>query len=107
MGGHAFVQDLLVSFEEESERSMRDIERALDTQDFGQWYDQFHMLKGGAGDVGANHLARLCAEAERIKPYEMTETAARLKLDEVRFALTVAQTELTAYLDRKLSAESV
>jgi len=107
LGGHAFVQDLLASFTEDSERSLRDIERALVAQDYGQWHDQLHMLKGGASDVGANQLARLCAAAERIKPYEMGDIGARQKLDEVRFALAEAQAALTAYLDRTLRAESV
>jgi two-component system sensor histidine kinase RpfC len=104
MGGAAFVQDLLASFTEESERAIRDIERALAARDYGQWLDQLHKLKGGARDVGANQLAQLCSEAERIKPYEMT-TGAGQKLDAVRLALSKAQTALTTYLDRKLRAE--
>ena len=107
IGGHAFVQDLLVSFEEDSERSMRDIEHALTSQDYGQWQDQLHMLKGGASDVGATRLARVCGEAERIKPYEMTHIAVREKLAEVRFSLTQAQIALTAYMSRILRAESI
>lgn len=105
-GGPSFVQDLLASFEEDSERSLRDIGRALEAQDYGQWHDQLHMLKGGASDVGANLLAQLCTEAERIKPYEMNEPSTRQKLEDVRFALAAAQAALTVYLDQKLSAES-
>jgi len=107
LGGAAFVQDLLASFAEDSERALRDIERALATGDYGQWHDQLHKLKGGASDVGANQLAQLCAEAERIKPYEMTEIAARQKLDEVRLALASAQDALAIYLDRELRAEGI
>jgi two-component system sensor histidine kinase RpfC len=107
LGGHAFVKDLLASFEEDSERSMRDIERALASQDYGQWHDQLHMLKGGASDVGANRLARLCAEAERIKPYELVDTHAHRKLDEVKSALAEAQSALADYLDRSLRTESL
>lgn len=107
IGGAAFVQDLLVSFEEDSERALRDIERALADQDYGRWHDQLHTLKGGASDVGATQLAQLCAEAERIKPYEMSSTDVREKLDKVRLALIDAQTALTIYLDRKLRAESI
>ncbi len=106
LGGPVFIQDLLSSFEEDSERSMRNIERSLDAQNYGQWHDQLHMLKGGASDVGASQLVQLCAEAERIKPYEMADIGTRQKLDELRFALIEAQTALTAYLDRKLRAES-
>jgi two-component system sensor histidine kinase RpfC len=65
------------------------------------------MLKGGASDVGANRLAQRCAEAERLKPYEMSGQGAFQKLDQVRLALAEARTALTAYLDRKLRAENV
>ncbi|NDP48269.1 MAG: response regulator [Sulfuriferula multivorans] len=107
IGGAAFVQDLVGSFEEDSGRALRDIERALTDQDYGRWHDQLHMLKGGASDVGAAQLAQLCTEAERIKPYEMTGLAGREKLDGVRLGLIDAQAALAIYLDQKLSAESV
>jgi two-component system sensor histidine kinase RpfC len=107
LGGYAFVKELLGSFEEDSERSMRDIERALATQDYGQWHDQLHMLKGGASDVGANRLAQLCAEAERIKPYELASPQAHRKFEEVQLALREAQAALTDYLDKSLRAESL
>lgn len=105
MGGQAFVQDLLASFEEDSERSMRDIERALAAVDYGQWHDQLHMLKGGASDVGANQLVQLCTEAERIKPFELATSLGHTKLEAVRSALMNAQTALQAYQASKLRAE--
>ncbi len=105
MGGQAFVQDLLASFEEDSERSMRDIERALAAVDYGQWHDQLHMLKGGASDVGANQLVQLCTEAERIKPFELATSLGHTKLEAVRSALINAQTALQAYQASKLRAE--
>ncbi len=107
IGGAAFVQDLLASFEEDSERALRDVEQALADRDYGRWHDQLHTLKGGASDVGATQLAQLCAEAERIKPYEMGRSGGREKLDEVRLALIDTQAALTIYLDRKLRAESI
>jgi len=105
MGGPAFVQDLVASFAEDSECALQDIERALATQDFGQWRDQLHKLKGSARDVGANQLAFRCAEAERIKPFEITTSLAQACLDAVRLAQADAQTALTAYLSTRLRAE--
>lgn len=104
-GGQAFVRELIESFNAESKRFIRDIERALHTEDFRIWHDQLHMLKGGASDVGARELARLCAEAERIKPYEITTSLARDKLFIVRSALEQAQTSLAKYQEIKLRAE--
>ncbi len=105
LGGPAFVEDLLASFEEDSERALRDIERALATQDYGQWHHQLHMLKGGASDVGANQLAQRCAEAERIKPFELETGLAHDRLDAVRAALAATQAALIAYQTSKLRAE--
>ena len=105
LGGAAFVEDLLASFGEDSERAMRDVERALAALDYAQWHHQLHMLKGGASDVGANQLAQLCAEAERIKPYELETQLAHDKLDAVRAALAATQTALIAYQASRLSAE--
>ena len=104
-GGQIFVRELIESFNADSTRSIREIERALHTEDFGMWHDQLHMLKGGASDVGANELARVCAEAERIKPYEITASLARDKLIIVRSALEQAQTSLEKYQEIKLRAE--
>jgi two-component system sensor histidine kinase RpfC len=105
LGGPAFVQDLVASFEAESERALRDIERALLAQDYGQWHDQLHMLKGGASDVGANQLVQLCVEAERIKPFEFATSEGHARLDAVRSALAAAQAALDSYQTTKLRAE--
>ncbi len=106
-GGQPFIRELVGSFNADSKRAMSEIERALLTQDYSLWHDQLHMLKGGASDVGAYQLVRLCAEAERIKPFEISASVARDKLIEVRAALGEAHASLSAYLDKKLSAERV
>ncbi|MCA1926280.1 MAG: response regulator [Thiobacillus sp.] len=105
--GPAFVDDLLASFGADSARSLRDAGRALQTQDYSQWYDQLHMLKGGASDVGAYRLAEYCAEAERIKPYELAEPLARAHLETVTAATEEAQLALAAYQAGRLRAERV
>lgn len=104
-GGQFFVGELITSFNEESRHSILQVERALLTQDYGMWYDQLHMLKGGASDVGAHQLANLCAEAERIKPFEVTETLARDKLVNVRSALGETQTAFERYQNSRLRTD--
>ena len=107
LGGTGFVEDLLSSFEEDSARALRDIERALTAKDYGQWHDQLHMLKGGARDIGANQLAQRCTEAERIKPFELETRLAYNKLAAVREAAAAAQAALGAYQANRLRAENV
>jgi two-component system sensor histidine kinase RpfC len=105
LGGPEFVKELLGSFDEDSARALRDIERALDAGDYGEWHHQLHMLKGGASDVGANLLAQRCAEAERIKAFELATPLAREKLAGVLDALALAQAALAAYQATRLRAE--
>lgn len=107
LGGPAFIEDLLASFTEDSTRALQDVERALQTENYGLWHDQLHKLKGGASDVGAVRLAQLCAEAERIKPFELATAEAQRKLDAVQRAHADAQGALHAYLKRELRAEGV
>jgi two-component system sensor histidine kinase RpfC len=104
-GGQPFVRELIASFNEESQRAMTEVGRALLTQDYAMWHDQLHMLKGGASDVGAHELARVCAEAERIKPYEITSSMPRDKFMAVKSALGEAQTALARYQESKLRTE--
>lgn len=105
-GGQPFVRDLIESFNEDSQRSMAEIERALQAEDFGAWHNHLHMLKGGASDLGAHILASKCAEAERIKPFEITTQVAQDRLIRVKESLIEAQSALALYQDSKLTAES-
>ncbi|KAB2319691.1 response regulator [Betaproteobacteria bacterium SCN1] len=107
LGGPGFVDDLLGSFVTDSARALRDVERALDARDYSQWHDQLHMLKGGASDIGAYRLAELCAEAERLKPFELAVPLAHTRLDAVREGLEAARTALDAYQAGRLRAERV
>ena len=105
MGGASFVEDLVASFVEDSECALRDINSALVAENYSQWHDELHKLKGSARDVGANQLALKCAEAERIKPFEITTHLAHAYLDAVQQAHADAQAALTNYLTTRLRAE--
>ncbi|MEW5965385.1 MAG: ATP-binding protein [Pseudomonadota bacterium] len=107
LGGPAFIEDLLASFTEDSARALQEVELALQTENYGLWHDQLHKLKGGARDVGARRLAEVCAEAERIKPFEFAQTGARPLLDSVVRAHEGATAALHAYLERELRAERI
>ena len=102
-GGLDFVRGLVQEFNRDSLRAFEAIEQALRDRDYPLWKDNFHMLKGGASDVGAQHLAQLCVEAERIQPYEIGTAQSWEKLEQVRAASTQASTALTEYLTRQSS----
>ncbi|MBK6743768.1 MAG: response regulator [Hydrogenophilales bacterium] len=103
-GGPEFVEGLIREFTQDSLRALGAIEQALKERDYLAWKDQCHTLKGGASDVGALELAQLCAEAERIQPYELGSAVSRERLNSVRDAWTAAGTALADYLSRQASA---
>lgn len=104
-GGQAFVSELIANFNEESQRSMSKVEHALTTENYGMWHDQLHILKGSASDVGAHQLAILCADAEHIKPFEISDKLARDKLLSIKSALNEALIALAQYQHSKLRTE--
>jgi two-component system, sensor histidine kinase RpfC len=103
-GGVDFVRDLVEGFKEDVERSYKEVEMALASQNYGAWKDHLHMIKGGASDVGCSLLSAVCIDAERIRPYEIAEPVAREKLMVVRAALDTAKAALDEYLTRERSA---
>lgn len=105
LGGVPFIEDLLASFTEDSARALQEIAVALQTENYGLWHDQLHKLKGGARDIGAASLAQLCAEAERVKPYELSGPLAQTRFTAVECALSETREALKAYQTRKLRAE--
>lgn len=103
-GGIDFVRDLIEDFRQDSNRAMQATRVALQEQNYGTWKDQLHMLKGGASDVGAISMAEICAEAERIKPFEIALPLAAESLAKVDDAQQAALAALDDFLARQRNA---
>ncbi len=103
-GGIDFVRDLIEDFRQDSNRAMQATRLALQEQNYGAWKDQLHMLKGGASDVGAIFMAEICAEAERIKPFEIALPLADESLVKVHDAQQAALAALDDFLARQRNA---
>ena len=103
-GGIDFVRDLIEDFRQDSNRAMLATRQALQEQNYGAWKDQLHMLKGGASDVGAIYMAELCAESERIKPFEIALPVAVESLAKVNDAQQAALAALDDFLARQRNA---
>ena len=59
--------------------------------DYLEYRENLHALKGSATELGANKLADVCLEGERLKPYDMDSEKIRqmcLHIEEV-FTQTV------------------
>jgi len=103
-GGLEFVRDLIEDFRQDSNRAMQATSQALQQENYAAWKDQLHMLKGGASDVGASAMAEICAEAERIKPFEIALPLAAEQLKTVNEAQQAALAALDDFLTRQRNA---
>jgi len=65
-----FIKTLLKNFEKEGTRHVQDIKKCM-YDDYMNYRDNLHALKGSATELGANRLVEVCLEGEALKPYDM------------------------------------
>ena len=99
-GGEQFMHNLLDSFIEDGRKHLSIINEAV-RDDYYQYRESLHALKGTSTELGAVTLANLCRQAETLKPaqinsaemIELVETLNRVfddTLNTIREALAVA-----------------
>jgi len=87
----SFILTLFKNFQNEGSQHILDIKKAM-YDDYLEYREHLHALKGSATELGANKLAEVCLEAEALKPYDMDSDKIKqmcLRLEEV-FQNTVA-----------------
>jgi len=65
-----FIKTLLENFEKEGQKHVLDIKNSM-YDDYMEYRDNLHALKGSATELGANRLVEVCLEGEALKPYDM------------------------------------
>jgi two-component system sensor histidine kinase RpfC len=65
-----FIKTLLSNFESEGLRHIEYLNQAIQ-DDYLEYREQLHALKGSATELGAGKLVQTCQEAEELKPYDM------------------------------------
>ena len=65
-----FIKTLLKNFEKEGAQHVLDIKKSMH-DDYIEYRDNLHALKGSATELGANRLVEVCLEGEALKPYDM------------------------------------
>ena len=86
-----FVKTLLRNFEKEGAQHILNSKKAM-YDDYLEYRENLHALKGSATELGANRLVEVCSEGEAIKPYDMGSEKINqmcLRIEEV-FRNTVA-----------------
>ena len=65
-----FIPSLLKNFANEGARHILNIKVAID-DDYLEYRENLHALKGSATELGAGKLVAICVEGEALKPYDL------------------------------------
>ncbi len=65
-----FLSGLISNFEREGSRHIVELKQAM-LDDYLEYRDKLHALKGSASELSAYRLVEICQQAEKLKPYEL------------------------------------
>ena len=68
-----FIKTLLRNFEKEGSRHIGNIKEAM-LDDYLEYRENLHALKGSATELGANELVEACLRGEALKPYDLNSS---------------------------------
>lgn len=98
-----FIQRLIDAFIEDGDKHIQVIQHAI-KDDYLQFRESLHALKGSSSDLGAYKLSEICLKGEAYKPYDIgTENLSTL-FDDIKYAYNKTAETLNDFL-LKMSAE--
>ena len=75
-------KELIATFAQQSDENMAVLQKYRDVDGTHKfWVDAAHMMKGGAGNLGAEQLRRLCNEAQHFAGAADARTALYSKIE--------------------------
>lgn len=97
-----FMEKLIRVFSDDNATLIGKMEEAVGAKRFGELRSLLHALKGSAGSIGADELARTCSRIHALTEVELrargTQHVGRIRAD-----FDLARAELTAYLQKRKS----
>jgi two-component system sensor histidine kinase RpfC len=94
-----FLAGLIEKFDRDGSKHIRHLHAARAKPDYPRFHDGLHSLKGSAGTLGCVRVARLCADAERLRPHELTSMKTVRLISRIEQAFKQSCAELKAYLE--------
>jgi len=96
LGGEPdFLKLLLKNFEREGAQHILNIKKAM-YDDYLEYRENLHALKGSAIELGANRLEEVCIEGEALKPYDMGSEKIDLMCQQVETVFNKTVTALVS-----------
>ncbi|MCC6609589.1 MAG: response regulator [Burkholderiales bacterium] len=97
-----FMEKLVRVFIDDNAVLIDKMQEAIGAKHFGELRSLLHALKGSAGSIGADQLARTCARIQLLTEVELRSRGAQ-HIQAIRADFGIARTELTSYLQKRKS----
>jgi len=97
-----FMEKLIRVFSDDNAALIDKMEEAVAAKRFGELRSLLHALKGSAGSIGADELARTCSRIHALTEVELRARGLQ-HVGKIRADFDIARAELTAYLQKRKS----
>jgi len=97
-----FMEKLVRVFSDDNAALIDKMEEAVAAKRFGELRSLLHALKGSAGSIGADELARTCSRIHALTEVELRARGLQ-HVGKIRADFDIARAELTAYLQKRKS----
>jgi len=99
--GIEFIQQLIDGFSRDGRNLLQDIHTAVKAENHPAWLNAMHALKGSSAQLGCTRLAKLCLQAESLKPCEMASHKPALLANEISQCFDASCVSLARFLREK------
>jgi len=96
------MEKLIRVFSDDNATLIDKMEEAVGAKRFGELRSLLHALKGSAGSIGADELARTCNRIHALTEVELRARGLQ-HVGKIRADFDLARAELTAYLQKRKS----
>lgn len=99
--GNEFVRSLIEGFKRDGENLLQELHAAVAEQDYLRFREALHALKGAATELGGVELVSLCERAERMRPYDMTNSGPANRTSHINDSFHRTIAAMLAHLEQK------
>ncbi|MCZ7564132.1 MAG: response regulator [Burkholderiales bacterium] len=97
-----FMDKLVRVFIDDNAVLIEKMQEAVDAKHYGEFRSLLHALKGSAGSIGADDLARTCSRVHQLTEVELRARGGQ-HVQAIRADFEIARGELTSYLQKRKS----
>jgi len=95
----SFIERLISAFIKDGDKHLNCLREAV-TDDYLQFRESLHALKGASSELGANKLSKICLRGETYKPFDIGTEKLSLLINEIEYTYSKTVEALNAFLNK-------